>query len=551
VARPTRFTQQMIDEYTRNGYWEAITLSDIWDRNAENNPQKEAIVDLRTRLTWAEAKLCIDRLALGFSELGFERDDVLVVQLPNSVNLSLLRVSCEKAGILFIPVGANLRHSEMEYILKYVEADGIVIPLVFRDRNYFDMLNDIRNSLPRLKYIFVDSDEVPQGAISLRHMIKQPFEHRFPSDYLRKRKFRSTEVSWINLTTGTTGFPKFVETMTCTRINNGKAYIKLFNSASNDVIAAFSPVAGGPNAGPVYYLAPLIAAKIAMLERFEPELALTFIQEEKITIVCLVPTMLSRILKCPNLEKYDISSVRLWHCGGTTVPFQLGVEVEETLGGKVVQTYGAVDWGGVIVTPGDAPREIRLLTVGNPASTRTEVKLLGETGAEVNAGEAGEIWARGPDCTSGYYKDPEATTHAWTDDGWHPMGDLGKFDNQGNLIILGRKKDIINRGGQKISPIEIENILINCPKIQEVSVIGMPEQIMGEKVCAYIVPKIGQEVTLEEVVSYLKGRNIASYKLPERLEIVDGLPTVAGGQKVDKKALQQDIIEKLKAEVAI
>jgi non-ribosomal peptide synthetase component E (peptide arylation enzyme) len=214
---------------------------------------------------------------------------------------------------------------------------------------------------------------------------------------------------------------------------------------------------------------------------------------------------------------------------------------------KVVNDYGGVDFGGIICCGVDDPPDVRLLTVGKPRAW-TEIKQVNDPGQEVPKPREGKIWGRGPSCSSGYYKDAEATWKSWTMDGWFNTGDLGKFDEQGNLVIVGREKDVIIRGGWNIYPKEIENILLTYPKVQDIAVIGMPDLVMGERLCAYIVPKAEQELTLEEIVSFLRQKGTPSYKLPERIELVDSLPMVADGQKVDKKLLRQDIDQKLKAE---
>ncbi len=222
------------------------------------------------------------------------------------------------------------------------------------------------------------------------------------------------------------------------------------------------------------------------------------------------------------------------------------MEIEEKLGCPIVQSYGAMDSGGMTLHSFNDGAKVRLLTIGKPAGGN-EVRLADNAGKEVPEGSAGEILVRGPTLVSGYYKDPEATWQVWTEDGWYKTGDLGKFDEYGNLVIVGRKKDVIIRGGQNIYPVEIENLLVNHPKVSNVAIIKMPDPVMGEKACAYIVPKQGHDFTFEEMVSFLKKNGIAAYKLPERLEIVDALPMVAEGQKVDRKVLEKDIGEKLKA----
>jgi non-ribosomal peptide synthetase component E (peptide arylation enzyme) len=189
---------------------------------------------------------------------------------------------------------------------------------------------------------------------------------------------------------------------------------------------------------------------------------------------------------------------------------------------------------------------VRLPTLGK-GSGGTEIKVVDKQGKEVAQGEVGEIWGRGPACASGYYKDPETTWAAWTKDGWFKMGDLGRFDGGGNLVLAGRKKDMIIRGGQNIYPVEIENLLSSHPKVADVAIVGMPDPAMGEKACAYVVPRPGQDLSFEEMVSFLREKGIATYKLPERLEFIDKLPLV-GEQKVNKKHLVQGITEKLQKE---
>ncbi|MDP2643757.1 MAG: AMP-binding protein, partial [Desulfobacterales bacterium] len=178
----------------------------------------------------------------------------------------------------------------------------------------------------------------------------------------------------------------------------------------------------------------------------------------------------------------------------------------------------------------------------------TEIKLVDSNGQEVKLGEVGRILLRGPSGASGYFADPEATRQKWSPDGWYDMEDLGKFDEQGFLRIVGREKDIIIRGGQNIYPVEIENMLAEHPSVVEAAIVGMPDAVMGERACAYVVVKPGRAFTFEEMVSYLDGNQVAKYKLPERLEIIHHLPLLPGVSKIDKKALARDIADKLKAE---
>ena len=545
MAKATRYTSEMITHYMKSGHWDATTFCDIWDRNSRDCPDREAVVDSRTRLTWSQAKQWIDRLALGLLELGIKKDEMVVSQLPNCTELVTLRVACEKVGLLCLPVLRTYRRNEMEYILRHVDAVALLIPWIFHEFNHFQMVEQMLEHLPRLKHIIVVGENVPEGALSFSAMVRKPLERKYPPDYLDNKKCPSTEFSLVLSTTGTTGFPKFVEYPACANLYSGRSKKELLEMTGDDVVVGFGP-GTGPNI-PLYFSAPLAAAKAVMMERFEAGDALRLIEKEKATIACVVPAMLAMMMEYPDIGNVNLSSLRLIYCTGAALDYRLGLDVEAKMGCPVIQTYGAVDGGAATGTFWKSPPRVRLQTVGAPTSG-SEVKLIDSNGNAVSRGDVGEVIVRGPAFISGYFKDPEATRRVFTEDGWYRTGDLGRLDEEGNLVIVGRKKEMIIRGGQNIYPMEIENLLMAHPGISEVAVVGMPDKIMGEKACAYVVPKPGYELTLDDLVSYLRNRQIASYKLPERLELVEKLPLVAEVQKVDKKALQQDVALKLQAE---
>lgn len=546
MAIPTRYTPEMFAEYRKKGYWGDLTPSDIWERNAKDYPDKEAIVDPRTRLTWREANEWIDRLALGFLELGMTKDQMVVVQLPNSVELCLLRVACERAGLLCLPILRTWRHSEMNYALERAEAVAVVIPWKSRNFDHFEMIQELRPKLPKLKHVLVAGEQVPEGTISVNDLLHKLPGGRYSREAFEAVKTRAEEFSLVVPTTGTTGLPKFVENPICSFICRETACVKNLRITSEDVLAAMTPTAVGSN-GRVYLGAPLAAAKMVMLEHFSPQEAIEVIEKERVTFAPLVPAQLTMLINYPDFDRYDISSLRAVLTMGAPLAYEVAVEVERKLGCPIIQNYSSIDCAAACLGSIDDPPEVRLRTVGKPYAG-AEVKLVGENGEEVPRGESGEILLRGPAAVSGYYKDPEATWQVWTGDGWYQTGDLGKLDDAGYLMIVGRKKDMIIRGGQNIYPVEIENILITHPKVSHVAIVKMPDPVMGERACAYVVPGQGQDFTFPEMVSFLKEKSIAPYKLPERLEILDALPMVAEGQKVDKKALEKDIAEKLKAE---
>lgn len=538
MAKPTRFTPGMIKEYTEKGYWNQATLSSICRRNARDFPDKEALVDSRTRLTWSRLDECVDRLVMGLIELGLKKDDLVVTQLPNFVELYLWRVASERAGTLWLPVLRSWRPTEMESLFKFAKPVAMAIPWKFRGFDHFAMIKELQSDFPGLKHILVVGDEAPPDSVSVKDILNQKSDKQRLQELLRDRECAAFEFSLVLPTTGTTGFPKFVEHPICSRLNLGKAYVDIFKVGPEDIVAALTPASGGPNMV-AYMAAPLVAAKIVMMERFDVEEALQLIEKEKVTVACAVPAQLAMMVQHPRLSRYDLRSVRLWHSGGAYLPYEIGIEVEEKMGGRVVQSLGAVDWGSTSTTPPESSRRVRLTTVGKPIPG-SELKVLNDTGQELPQGEVGEIVGKGAGCASGYYLDPQATRQAWSKDGWIRLGDLGRFDDEGNLMVVGRKKDIIIRGGQNIYPGEIENILASHPAVSGAALVGYADPVMGERACAFVVPKPKQVFTFEEMVAFLRNNNIASYKLPERLELLEQMP-LAGEQKIDKKLLRQKL----------
>ncbi|MFC1930478.1 AMP-binding protein, partial [Chloroflexota bacterium] len=273
MSKPTRYGDSIIKEYFKTNEWLPITLFQVWEKNAKRFPEREAVVDGKNRYTWQEASVVINRFALALAEAGFKKDDILVLQLPNTAELPLLRVACEKAGVMCLPVLRNLRTREVEYILEHLNVTGIVIPWKYRGFDYFEMATQLKPGLPALKHIWVLDDAVPPGAVSVNNIFNTPLEQKYPSDYLSDRYYRPEEVSLVNHTTGTTGFPKFVEYPTAARLRLGRGFIETLKLSDSDVICALGAVPAGANCV-VYFGAPQAGSKVVMLEHFEAEPAL-------------------------------------------------------------------------------------------------------------------------------------------------------------------------------------------------------------------------------------------------------------------------------------
>lgn len=545
---PVHYDEQAVAEYKAKGYWSDEIYSDFWEENARKHPDKEALVDSKGgRLTWAEASRQIQRVALKFVELGVPQDARVVIQLPNCVEGFVARLACEKAGAISMTLMHTLRHKELQEIIGLIEASTVIIPYVYRNFDYYAMYRELQESLPLLKNMIVIGPEIPEGAISFNEIINIPTEKNYPSDSLRDRRLDPTHVGFLTTTTGTTGVPKVVEQTLAARLWSTKTHIKNWQLSADDVVCAVAPWAGSPGGTPTYFCAPQVTAKIALLYEYTATNALEFFQTERVTIPAVVPAQLAMIIQEP-LENYDLSSIRAIRCSGGYLSPTLAEEVERKFGVPILSTYGSQDTGSVSGVALTDSAEKRRSTVGRPL-TGNQIKIVDDDGNIVPQGEVGQLYFRGPQNSSGYYRDPEKTfSEAYDAEGWASPGDLTKLDDDGYIVIAGRKKDIIIRGGQNIYPGEIENVLMAHPKVSNVAVVAMPDKIMGEKACAFVIPAHPQDpLTFNEMIVYLRTKKIANYKLPERLEVVNAFP-LASESKINKKQLREIIVARLKEE---
>jgi 2,3-dihydroxybenzoate-AMP ligase len=547
-VKPIRYRQAMVDEFLKKGYWTQETFYDFYDRNARELGDKEALVDAKYRLTWAEAKKLVDAIAISWVEMGIPKFSRIIIQSPNSVYGFLARIASERAGLISLTVYPYLREKELEYMVERTEASAVVIPNVYRKFDYLEMYRGLQQRFAHLKHIFLFDDQVPSNAPAGTHSLTRTARERSknPVDesVLKERRLDPLwNVGLLTSTTGTTGLPKLVEWPIAPRVCTSKARVDIWGLNGNDITMAIAPHAGGAAGTLTYFAAPLAGAKTVMLEEFTPEGALELIQKEKATAIGVVPTHLVRMLEV-DTSKYDLSSLRFIRSAGGYLSPQVAEEAEEAFGAVITSDLGTQDMGSVSGCRVEDPKELRRRTVGRMLPGN-EVRLLDEEGKkEVPDGEPGVLWFRGPHAPAGYYRDEQLTSTVFDRDGWTTTGDIVKFD-QGCLWILGRAKDMIIRGGQNIYPAEIEGLLNEHPKVASVAIVGYPDKEMGERCCACVITKAGQDLSFQEMVDFLKERKLAMYKLPEKLVIMNSFPTVGDSGKINKKELKKDIEDQL------
>lgn len=512
-----------------------MTAADFCDQNARKFGEKEALVDGRRRLTWRQVKELSDRLALGLLDLGLERDAKLLVQLPNWAELFLVRLACEKAGLRMISVTPNFRYAELAPIVQFTRPQAAIVPWNYRGFDFYELLEKVRTK--ELKHILVAGEDVPRGTVSLEEILKGAATLDREKERLEKNRYSVQDVCQIATTSGSTGIPKCVEVPLYTRLLTGWIHLQRFGVRPDDTLAAVTSIVTGTADALVYNGGCEIGARIVLVEHFSPEETCKVLESEKINVIPLVPTMMARILAMPRLSDYNLKPLRVVINHGSSLSVAHGVEFEEKLGCRIVQGYGSVDCGGISATYWEDPLEVRLGTLGRPLDGN-QVKVVDQQGKEMPRGEMGRLLVRGLHTGASYYNNPEVNVTSRRD-GYFDLQELGRIDERGNVILMGREKDVIIRGGQNIFPADIEAVLCQHPKILEASVVAVVDPEMGERVCAFVVCREGERIALSEVTSFVEQKGLARFKWPERLEMIDFLPKVASGHKIDKKKLKE------------
>lgn len=549
MAIDTLLTDEMIARYTQMGLWKNKLWTDYIRENALKFGSKEAIVDRANRITFLEWKERVDEMAVNLLRLGIQKEDRVGLQIPNWWEFVCLRFALHRIGAVSIPLPPEWRQREIGYILKETEAKAYFIPEQFRNFNYTEMAEILWKELPKLKYVIVvdggSSNELPKGMEPLNSLISPVSKEEV--ERLDTIEISPNEVDIIVSSSGSTAFPKLVVRSPNQVGAMVEPIAERHDLTPADTVLGLAPITRG-----VGYLAVGTAlvsgTRLVLLESFSAEEALKWMAQEKVTVALGVPTEIIKILSCPDLSKYNFGSLRCFTNGGASLPHSVAEELALKLNCKVMSGYGAVEGGLPTWTLLDDPPDKAYTTVGRPLRGM-EIAIFDDNGKPVPPGETGEVVYRGANCSLGFYKNIQDYRKLFDPQGWFLSGDLGQVDQEGYLKIIGRKKEIIIRGGANISPQEIEEILLTHPKIEQVVVVKMPDKVMGEKACAYVIPKGDETISFEEMISFLREKNLATYKFPERLEVMKAFPMTAS-EKVLKKELEKDIALKLAKEGA-
>lgn len=532
---PTReLTPALVEEYYRDGAWQHRKLYEIVDEIAERRPDAVAVADQHERLTYRDLVERSNALARWLLEKDLADGEAVAIQSGNQTMLAVGHLACGRVGATFVPLATSWRQTEIAHLLRTSKAPVVVVPGPERGIDFLGIVDDVRADLPDLRVVAISEGDANRADVV-------NIEARLAEHGPRVAKHKDPdEPRYVMVTSGTTGVPR----MGLWTDNNlwyfMQEYIEAVHLTEDDIAVGLAPAGTGATGYVFAVLAPmLVGATSVLLEHWEPRAALDLIESERATTVTAVPTQSIKLLQDETIEGRDFSAVRAFTNAGAALPAETAAELDRVFSCRVNQCYGATDGGVPVMTSIDDPDEKRYTTVGRPLK-KAQIRLIDPDQVEVGPGGSGEITWRAATKTPGYFNDPERDAAMFFGDGWYTSGDLGEFDDDGYLHIVGRSKDLIIRGGQNISPRELEDYLIGMAGVSEVAVVGVPDPVLGERTCAVIVPRPGAEVTLEGVVAFLVDQQVAKYKLPEQLELRDDLPRGAGG-KVTKNALRDEL----------
>jgi acyl-CoA synthetase (AMP-forming)/AMP-acid ligase II len=551
-------TPELIGPYYEQGLWRPETLTDLLDAHVRRTPGALAVADQHERLTYAEFAERSAAFAGWLISREVQPGSVVAIQTGNRVSLALAHLACSRADLVFVPLSTHWRRTEMESLLRRSGVSVLVLPPATGQTDFFATVNAMRGDLPRLRLVGgtgglaadFDFDAVLKTGPAVQSGPARSGPARSgpaQSGPAQARPRRADDPRFITITSGTTDTPKMSQWTDNNLSFLLRDYAGAVGMGPGDVAAAIAPA----NTGATGYLFPVLApllcgAGAVLLEDWEPAAALNLLEAERATHAAAIPTQLVRMLQDPRIGARDFSAVRVITSAGAPLTPDTAQQTEETFGCAVTTVYGSTDGGVITVTRTTDPVAKRRTTVGRPIPGG-EVVLRDPLGDPVPDGTPGEVTWRTPTKSFGYLNDDERTGAMFRGDGWFYSGDLGSLDEDGYLSITGRSKDLIIRGGQNISPLEIEQIVARHGAVSEVAVVGIPDPVFGERTCACVVLRPGVAgLALDELTGYMQAQEIAPYKLPERLEIFAELPRTAGG-KLSKVTLRSEVVERMAA----
>jgi len=526
------------------GYWRDKTINDELDICVARYPDKLALTAVEaesgalTRFTYRELAAMADRVAVGLARMGVRHNDVVSCQLPNWWQFTIIYLACSRIGAVLNPLMHIFRERELSFMLKHGESKVMIVPRQFRGFDYEQMMTNLRPTLPDLKHVVVVGGA---GANSFDALLSGPDWQGAPDarSILTRARSGPDEVTQLIYTSGTTGEPKGVMHTANTLMANIIPYAERLHLGASDVVLMASPMAH--QTGFIYGLMmPIILrASVVLLDVWQPLKVIDLIRAEGVTFTMASTPFLTDLARFVAESSKAVPTLRAFVCAGAPIPGPLVEQARKALGTKIVSAWGMTENGAVTLIELDDDDERAFNTDGRPLPG-VDLKVVDASDAELPANQVGRLLVRSCSNFGGYLKRPQ-----WngTDaEGWFDTGDLARVDERGYVRITGRSKDVIIRGGENIPVIEIEALLYRQPAIAAVAIVAYSDERLGERACAVVVPKSGQSVDLASIVQFLRSQKVAVQYIPERLLVLEAMPTTPSG-KIQKFKLREMLRE--------
>ena len=533
------FNEQRRAAYRQQGLWGDASLADYWQQTARAMPDKIAVVDNHgASYTYSALDHAASCLANWMLAKGIESGDRIAFQLPGWCEFTVIYLACLKIGAVSVPLLPSWREAELVWVLNKCQAKMFFAPTLFKQTRPVDLILPLQNQLLQLQQIVgVDKLAPATSSLSLSQIIA------YNTPLTTAITVHGDELAAVLFTSGTEGLPKGVMLTHNNILASERAYCARLNLTWQDVFMMPAPL--GHATGFLHGVtAPfLIGARSVLLDIFTPDACLALLEQQRCTCMLGATPFVYDLLNLLEKQPADLSALRFFLCGGTTIPKKVARECQQR-GIKLLSVYGSTESSPHAVVNLDDPLS-RFMHTDGYAAAGVEIKVVDDARKTLPPGCEGEEASRGPNVFMGYFDEPELTARALDEEGWYYSGDLCRMDEAGYIKITGRKKDIIVRGGENISSREVEDILLQHPKIHDACVVAMPDERLGERSCAYVVLKAPHHsLSLEEVVAFFSRKRVAKYKYPEHIVVIEKLPRTASG-KIQKFLLRKDIVQRL------
>jgi len=544
LAGCTPWPDDVAQRYRERGWWQGITMWDMVAATVARVPSQAALVAGDRRVTYAELASAVEARAHGLVAAGIAPLDRVVLQLPNVPEFVFTYLALVRIGAIPVMALRAHRHAEVAHFLRASRASAYIIPDVIRDFDYRAMAAELAAAAPALRRVLVAGTPGP-GQIALDSL---PGSAQATARDLDRLRPDPSEVMTMLLSGGTTSLSKLIPRTHEDYVLNARLCAAAAGFDAGTRLLLLLPLGHNYNlASPGMLGAFHAAGTVIVGDAMDAQSVFATVERERVTHIQAAVPLISGWLNSDADRRFDTSSLRVVMNGGARLAPELRARLRDRFRCTPQEVYGTAE-GLINMVRLDDPDPLLLESSGAPVCPDDEIVVVDDAGQEVADGVQGELLTRGPYTLRGYYDAPDKNREAFTADGFYRMGDIVRRSGR-HVFTEGRRKDLINRGGEKISCEEVENLIYMHPAVKVVTLVAMPDPVFGEKACAFVVPKPGAALTFAELIAFLKAQRIAAFKLPERLEVVDELPLSPVG-KILKRELRERITAALAREAA-